>query len=361
MSVACSRPVSIWTLTEPGYCSPRHASRVPGMLIRPELKDKVTFMNNMLDIPTFKDIQEAAERIKPFANLTPVLTSSTLDERFEARLFFKCENFQKVGAFKFRGACNAVFSLSDDEARRGVATHSSGNHAAALALAAKFRGIPSFVVMPENSTKTKIAAVEGYGAEITFCKPTLEAREIVLQEVTQRTGAAFIHPYDNSKVIAGQGTAVLELLEDIPELDIILAPVSGGGLMSGTAIAAKNISPNIQIIAAEPEGADDAYRSLKTGRLIPQTNPQTIADGLLASLSERTFHILRKHNCSVVTVSEKAIIAGMRLIWERMKIIIEPSAAITVGAFLERKIDTAGKRIGVILSGGNVDLDRLPW
>ena len=315
----------------------------------------------MLDIPTFEDVQKATERIRPFANRTPVLTSTTLDERFETQLFFKCENFQKVGAFKFRGACNAVFSLSEQEAQRGVATHSSGNHAAALALAAKFRGIPSHVVMPENSAKTKIAAVEGYGAEMTFCKPTLEAREIALKEVVKKTGAAFIHPYDNFHVIAGQGTAALELLEEIPELDIILAPVSGGGLMSGTAIAAKSLLPGIQIIAAEPEGADDAYRSLQTGRLIPQTNPQTIADGLLASLSERTFHILQKHDCKVVTVSEKAIVAGMRLIWERMKIIIEPSAAITMGALIEKKIGAAGKRIGVILSGGNVDLDNLPW
>ncbi len=315
----------------------------------------------MIDIPTFEDIQEAAERIRPFANRTLVLTSRTLDERFGTKLFFKCENFQKVGAFKFRGACNAVFALSEQEAERGVATHSSGNHAAALALAAKFRGIPSYVVMPENSTKIKIAAVEGYGAEITFCKSTLEAREIVLKEVVKKTSAAFIHPYDNSHVIAGQGTAALELLEEIPELDIILAPVSGGGLLGGTAVAAKGISPHIQIIAAEPEGADDAYRSLKEGKLIPQTNPQTIADGLLASLSVRTFHILQKHKCIVVTVSEKAIVAGMRLIWERMKIIIEPSAAVTIGTLIEKKIDTAGKRIGVILSGGNVDLEQLPW
>ncbi len=315
----------------------------------------------MIDIPTFENIQKAAERIRPFANRTPVLTSRTLDERFGTKLFFKCENFQKVGAFKFRGACNAVFSLSEQEARRGVATHSSGNHAAALALAAKFRGIPSYVVMPENSPKIKINAVEGYGAKITFCKPTLEAREIVLQEVIGKTGAAFIHPYDNFHVIAGQGTTALELLEEIPDLDIILASVSGGGLLGGTAVAAKGISPHIQIIGAEPEGADDAYRSLQTGKLIPQTNPRTIADGLRTQLSERTFHILQKHNCSVVTVSEAGIVAGMRLIWERMKIIIEPSASVTIGALLEKRIDTAGKRVGVILSGGNVDLEQLPW
>ncbi len=315
----------------------------------------------MLEIPTFEDIQEAAERIRPYAHRTPVFTCATLNERFGARLFFKCENFQKVGAFKFRGACNAVFSLSEEEARLGVATHSSGNHAAALALAAKLRGIQAHIVMPENSAKIKIAAVKDYGAAITFCKPTLEARETVLAEVVEKTGAILIHPYDNAQVIAGQGTAALELLEEIPDLDMIMAPVSGGGPMSGTAIAARGLAPRIELIGVEPEAADDAYRSLRAGELMPLTSSITIADGLRATLSERTFTILRTHDCSIVTVSEAAIIEGMRLIWERMKIVIEPSAAVTIAALLENKVSISGKCVGIILSGGNVDLNQLPW
>lgn len=315
----------------------------------------------MSEIPTFEDVQKTAERIRSFSNRTPVMTSRTLDERFGARLFFKCENFQRVGAFKFRGACNAVFSLSDGEVRHGVATHSSGNHAQALALAAKLRGVPSYIVMPENSPRVKVEAVQSYGAKITFCKPTLEAREVALEEVVQKTGAVFVHPYDNVRVIAGQGTAALELLEDSPGLDMVIAPVSGGGLLSGTAIAAKGVSSSIQVFGVEPEGADDAYRSMKAGKLMPLLNGKTIADGLLACLSERTFTILRKYDCTIATVSEAAIIHAMRLIWERMKIIIEPSAAVTIGALLEDKIDVKNKCVGIILSGGNVDLDRLPW
>lgn len=315
----------------------------------------------MIDIPTLEDVQRAAERIQPYVHRTPVLTSKTTNERFGAQLFFKCENFQKVGAFKFRGACNAVFSLSEQEVKRGVATHSSGNHAAALALAARLRGVPAFVVMPENSTKAKIAAVSDYGAKITYCKPTLEARETTCADVVQKTGAAFVHSYDNVRVIAGQGTATLELMGEVPDLEVILAPVSGGGLLSGTAIAAKGLLPSVELIGAEPEGADDAYRSLKAGKLVPLIDAQTIADGLLASLSERTFAILRRHACMIATVSEGAIIEGMRLVWERMKIIIEPSAAVTIGALLERKVDVTGRRVGIIVSGGNVDLDRLPW
>lgn len=315
----------------------------------------------MKEIPELKDVQEAAERIWPHAHRTPVLTSRTLDERFGARLFFKCENLQRVGAFKIRGACNAVFALSDEEVRHGVATHSSGNHAQAVALAARLRGTRAFIIMPENSPKVKIAAVEGYGATITFCKPTLEARASVCAEVMRKTGATLVHSYDNAHVIAGQGTATLELMQDYADLDMVLAPISGGGLLSGTAIAAKGLSPRVQVIGCEPEGADDAYRSFQTGKLQPLTKPQTIADALIASLSERTFAILRKHDCRVVTVSDPATIAGMRLVWERMKIIIEPSAAITVGALLEGKIAVSGRRVGIILSGGNVDLDRLPW
>jgi len=315
----------------------------------------------MSEIPTFEDIQRAAERIRPYAHRTPVFTCTTLNERFGARLFFKCENFQKVGAFKFRGACNAVFSLSEEEARRGVATHSSGNHAAALALAARLRGTRAHIVMPENSAKIKIAAVKGYGATITFCKPTLEARETTLAEVVEKTGATFIHPYDNIRVIAGQGTAAFELLQEVPDLDMIMAPVSGGGLMSGTAIAARGLAPRIELIGVEPESADDAYRSLQTGKLMPLTSSNTIADGLRATLSKRTFTILRTHGCRIVTISEVGIIEGMRLVWERMKIIIEPSAAVTIGALLENKVEITGKRVGIILSGGNVDLDQLPW
>jgi threonine dehydratase len=315
----------------------------------------------MSEIPTFEDIEKAAERIQPYAHRTPVFTSATLNERFGARLFFKCENFQKVGAFKFRGACNAVFSLSQEEAGRGVATHSSGNHAAALALAARLRGTRAHIVMLENSARIKIAAVRDYGATITFCKPTLEARETTLAEVVKETSATFIHPYDNACVIAGQGTAALELLQEIPDLDMIMAPVSGGGLMSGTTIAARGLSPRIELIGVEPETADDAYRSLQAGKLMPLTSSNTIADGLRATLSERTFTILRTHDCHIVTVSEADIIEGMRLIWERMKIIIEPSAAVTIAALLANKIEMTGKRVGVILSGGNVDLDELPW
>ncbi len=311
--------------------------------------------------PTLIEIQQAAERIKPYIHRTPVFTSSSLNHMVQADLFFKCENFQKVGAFKFRGACNAVFSLSESEARRGVATHSSGNHAAALALAAQRRGIPAFIVMPKTAPEVKKAAVAGYGGKIVFCEPTLAAREATLAKIVEETGATFIHPYNDPRVIAGQGTATLELLAEVPELDIIMTPVGGGGLLSGTAIVASELSPTTQVIGTEPEGADDAYRSLQEGRIVPSIQPHTIADGLLTSLGDLTFAILQKYVQKIVTVSEKAIITGMRHVWERMKIIIEPSAAVPVGALFERKIDFTGKRIGIILSGGNVDLDRLPW
>lgn len=311
--------------------------------------------------PTLIEIQQAAERIKPYIHRTPVFTSSSLNHMVHADLFFKCENFQKVGAFKFRGACNAVLSLSESEARRGVATHSSGNHAAALALAAQRRGIPAFIVMPKTAPEVKKAAVAGYGGKIVFCEPTLAAREATLAKIVEETGATFIHPYNDPWVIAGQGTAALELLVEVPELDVIMTPVGGGGLLSGTAIVTSELSPTTQIIGAEPEGADDAYRSLQEGRIVPSIQPRTIADGLLTSLGDLTFSILQKHVQKIVTVSEKAIITGMRHVWERMKIIIEPSAAVPVGALFERKIDLSGKRIGIILSGGNVDLDRLPW
>jgi threonine dehydratase len=315
----------------------------------------------MPSIPTLQDIRRAAARIKPHAHRTPVLTCTSLNQMVEAELFFKCENFQKVGAFKFRGACNAVFALPEADARRGVATHSSGNHAAALALAARLRGIQAWIVMPKNAPAVKKAAVAGYGGRIVVCEPTLAARESTLARVQQETGATFVPPYNDPYVIAGQGTAALELCQDVANLDVVLAPVGGGGLVSGTALAVAALSPTTRVIAAEPAGADDAYRSLQAGRIIPSIEPKTIADGLLTSLGELTFAIIRQHVAQIVTVSEEAIIHAMRHIWERMKIVIEPSAAVPLGALLEKHVPLTGQRIGIILSGGNVDLDRLPW
>lgn len=311
--------------------------------------------------PTLKEIKEAYDRIRPYIHRTPVLTCSALNRMCNAELFFKCENFQKVGAFKTRGATNTVFSLSDQEASKGVATHSSGNHAAALSLAARRRRIKAYVVMPTSAPEIKQNAVKGYGAEITFCEPTLKAREDTLAEVAKRTGAAFVHPYNDYRVIAGQGTAALELLDEVPDLDIVMAPVGGGGLLSGTAITVSSISPKCDVIAAEPERADDAYRSFYAGKLIPSVNPDTIADGLLTSLGDKTFPIIRNYVKDIVTVTEEGIIMAMRTIWERMKIIVEPSAAVPLGALLTNRIEASGKRIGIILSGGNVDLEKLPW
>ena len=311
--------------------------------------------------PTINDIRLAAERIRPYAHRTPILTCSAIDELCDAKLYFKCENFQKVGAFKFRGATNAVFSLSDDEAARGVATHSSGNHAAALALAARMRGVPAHIVMPDNAPAVKKDAVAGYGANITFCQPTLQAREETLAGVIERTGAALVHPYDDDRVIAGQGTAALELCEDVPDLDVVMTPVGGGGLLAGTAIAVAAASPITKTIAAEPVNADDACRSLQAGRIIPSENPKTIADGLLTSLGERNFPIIQAGVSAILTVSEDEIIDAMRLIWERMKIVVEPSGCVPLAAICVRRAEIPGRRIGVILSGGNVDLARLPW
>jgi len=311
--------------------------------------------------PILADVQAAAARIKPYAHRTPVLTCASLNRLVGAELWCKCENFQKVGAFKFRGACNAVFSLSEPEAQHGVATHSSGNHAAAVALAAQVRGIKAHIVMPDSAPAVKKAAVAGYGGTIVYCAPTLAAREATLERVVHETGATFIHPYNDARVIAGQGTAALELLADVPDLDVIMAPVGGGGLLSGTAIVTTALAPATQVIAAEPEAADDAYRSLQAGRIVPALDPRTIADGLRTSLGELTFAIIQRHVQQIVTVSEAAISSAMRHVWERMKIVIEPSAAVPIAALLERKIDLTGKRIGVILSGGNVDLDTLPW
>jgi threonine dehydratase len=310
---------------------------------------------------TIDDVRAAAERIRPHAHRTPVLTCASLDRMTGARLFFKCENLQKVGAFKFRGACNAVMSLSDEDAARGVATHSSGNHAAALALAARLRGIRAQVVMPRTSRAIKKAAVAGYGAEITECEPTLAAREETLAAIVAASAATFIHPYNDLRVIAGQGTAALELIEEVDGLDVILVPVGGGGLASGTAVAAAALSPRTVVWGVEPAGADDAARSLAQGAIVPSVAPRTIADGLLTSLGEHAFALLRALAAGIVTVSEDAIVAAMRHSWERMKVLVEPSSAVPFAALLERKVDVAGKRVGIIVSGGNVDLDALPW
>ena len=311
--------------------------------------------------PTLNDIRAAAQRIKPYAHRTPVLTNESLNQRVGSQVFLKCENLQKVGAFKFRGACNAVFSLTDEEAARGVCTHSSGNHAAALALAARMRGIPAYIVMPDNAPSVKKNAVAGYGGLITFCEPTLEARESTLDRIRLDTGATVVHPYNDERVITGQGTAALELLEDVPDLDVIIAPVGGGGLLSGTSIAATEIKKGIRVIAGEPEMADDAFRSLQAGGIIPSKNPKTIADGLLTSLGSLTFPIIQKNVEQIVTVSETGIVESMKYIWERAKIIIEPSSAVAIGVLWEKKIDLSRLKIGVIISGGNVDLAKLPW
>ncbi len=266
-----------------------------------------------------------------------------------------------MGAFKFRGAINAIFSLSETEAEKGVATHSSGNHAAAVALAAKLRGIPAHIVMPDNSPEIKKRAVAGYNANITFCAPTLQARETTLAKVVEETGANEIHPYNNFYVIAGQGTAAKEMIEEKKDFDIIITPVGGGGLLSGTAITTKNLLPDCKIIAAEPAGADDAFRSFHSKKFIASENPKTIADGLLTSLGERNFKIILSNVDDIVTVSEENIIAAMRMVWERMKIIIEPSSAVPLAAILEKKIDIKNKKVGIILTGGNIDLERLPF
>ena len=290
-----------------------------------------------------------------------MLTSARLDEATGAKLFFKCENFQKIGAFKARGATNAVFALDDVIAMRGVATHSSGNHGTALARAAKLRKIPAHIVMPKNSAKVKVRAVENYGAHIVFCEPNDAAREAACADVIAKTGATLIHSFENEDVIAGQGTAAVELLEDVADLDVVMCPVGGGGLLAGTALAAKSIRPKIKVITVEPANADDAAQSFRAGKRIVTKKEFTIADGLRTNVGERTFPIIQRYVDDVVTVSEDAIVSAMRTIWETMKIIIEPSAAVPYAAIAERKIDIAGKRVGIILTGGNVDLDALPW
>jgi threonine dehydratase len=311
--------------------------------------------------PTLEDVLAAAERIRPYVHRTPVMTSGAIDGIAGARLHFKCENLQKVGAFKARGATNAVLALDNEAAARGVATHSSGNHAAALAYAAQIRGVPAHVVMPRTAPPVKKAAVAGYGAEITECEPTLGARESTLEAVVARTGATFIHAYDNPGVIAGQGTASLELITEVPDLEVVMAPVGGGGLMSGAAIAVAASRPDVELWGVEPAGADDAFRSLRDGCIHPSVNPTTIADGLLTSLSDRTFRILSEGLQGILTVSDEGIVRAMRLMWERMKIIVEPSGAVPLAAILEYPDTFAGRRVGLIISGGNADLGNLPW
>lgn len=311
--------------------------------------------------PVLNDIIDAYERIKEYVHKTPVLTSEQLNGMFGAKLYFKCENFQKVGAFKFRGASNAVLSLSEKELERGVVTHSSGNHAAAVALAASMRGAKAYIVMPSSSPAVKKKAVAAYGADISYCEPNLKAREETADRIIQETGATFIHAYDNFNVICGQGTSALELLDEYPGLDIIVGPVGGGGLMSGTATAVKGIKKSIKVYGAEPLGADDAYRSLKEGRYIRDHNPDTIADGLLTTLSERTFAILKDKLDDIFTVKEESIIKCMRLVWERMKIIIEPSSAVSLAVIYENPELFRNGKTGVILSGGNVDLENMPF
>jgi threonine dehydratase len=311
-----------------------------------------------LDLTT---VRAAHDRIRAYIHHTPVLTSARFDAACGGALFFKCENFQKVGAFKARGATNAVFALDETTARRGVATHSSGNHAAALARAAGLRGIPAHIVMPANSARVKVRAVEGYGARIVFCEPAQTARETTCATVIAETGATLIHPFENEAVMAGQGTVAVELLEQRPDLDLILCPVGGGGLLSGTAVAAKALRPAITMIAVEPEAASDAARSFRAGRVIPLESANTLADGLRTTIGAPNFVLMQQHVDEVATVSETAIVTAMRSIWETMKIIVEPSAAVPYAAILEGKVNVAGRRVGVILTGGNVDLDALPW
>lgn len=310
---------------------------------------------------TIQDIREAHERIKPYIHQTSVLTSTALNEISSSSLFFKCENFQKAGAFKARGATNAILSLSDEDAAKGVATTSSGNHGAALAKAAQIRGIPVTVIMPHNSLKVKFEAVEEYGADIITCEPQHDSREAALEKYVAETGATVIHPYNDERIIAGQGTAGLELMEDHPDLVAVVAPVSGGGLLSGTSLAVKGLNSETEVYGAEPKGADDAFQSLQAGEIIPNETVNTIADGLRAQIGTLTFPIILENVADIITLSEAEIIDAMRLIWERMKIIVEPSSSIALAAVLKEKSTFEGKQTGIILSGGNVDLGDLPF
>jgi threonine dehydratase len=313
------------------------------------------------DAPDIEAIRAAHRRISPRIHRTPLMTSESLDQMAGARLFFKCENLQKTGSFKIRGATNAAFSLTDEEAKRGVVAPSSGNHAAALALAARWRGIPAWIVMPSNSSPVKMRAVEAYGGKITLCEPTIASREATAAAVMQQTRAHLVHPYNDVRVIAGQGTAALELLEQAPDLDFIVTPASGGGLLSGTAIAAKSLRPGIRVVGSEPRNADDAYRSMASGKIEPGSPNETMADGLRATLSPLTFSILRERVDQISLVEEEEIISTMLLLWERMKLVVEPSGAVAAAPALLRRIGAEGKRVGIILSGGNLDLRKLPF
>jgi threonine dehydratase len=308
-----------------------------------------------------KNLLETHNRIKPFIHKTPILTSRLINEMIGAEIYFKCENFQRMGAFKMRGATNAILQLSNTEKEFGVATHSSGNFAQALSLAAKQLNIKAYIVMPSNAPDIKKNAVKGYGGQVIECVPTLEARETTLNEVVNKTGAIFLHPYNDYQVIQGQATAAMELIEEHDDLDTIFAPVGGGGLLSGTALATTHFSPNTKVIAGEPMGADDAWQSFQKGEIVPQTNPKTIADGLLTSLGDKTFAIIKDHVEDIVRVEEDEIISAMHLVWERMKIVIEPSSAVALAALIKSKEKYKGKKVGVILSGGNVQLDKLPF
>ncbi|NRB16858.1 MAG: pyridoxal-phosphate dependent enzyme [Rhodobacteraceae bacterium] len=312
-------------------------------------------------IPTFDDMMAAHERVKPYIHRTPVLTSSFLNELTGAQLFFKCENFQKAAAFKVRGASNAVFGLSDEEAKKGVCTHSSGNHALSLSYAAGRRGIPCNVVMPRTAPQAKKDAVIGYGGIITECEPSTSSREEVFAQVHAKTGGNFVHPYNDPRVIAGQGTCSRELIEQTDGLDMVVAPIGGGGMISGTCLTLSTLAPETQVIAAEPEQADDAYRSFKAGHIIADDAPVTVADGLKVPLKDLTWHFVSNHVTDILTASEEEIIAAMKLTWIRMKIVMEASSAVPLATILKNKDRFAGKRVGVIITGGNVDLDLLPW
>ena len=315
----------------------------------------------MEEIPSLEEIHHAHQRIRPFINKTPVLSSTLINQIANCSIFFKCENFQKIGAFKMRGAANAILSLPATRISGGVATHSSGNHAQALAKAAVNTGTKAYIVMPESAPEVKVKAVRDYGAEIYFCNSSQQAREQTLRTVLKETGATFIHPYDDYHIIAGQATAAAELIDEVENLDILITPVGGGGLLSGTCLAASYLLPEAQIYGAEPSGADDAKRSLDSGMIHPSIDPVTVADGLLTALSERTFDIIKDHVRDIITVDDQEIMAALRLVWERMKIVIEPSAAVPVAAVLKKPELFAQKRVGLIISGGNVDLESISF
>ncbi len=314
-----------------------------------------------LNLPDFDDVIAAHERIAPHIHRTPILTSEYFDDLTGASLFFKCENFQKAGAFKVRGASNAVFGLSDEQAEKGVATHSSGNHGLSLSYAAGRRGIPVSVVVPRTAPQAKKDAMKGYGARVVECEPSTSSREAVFADVVAQTGADFVHPYNDPRVIAGQATCSREMMEQVEGLDAVIAPIGGGGMVSGTCLTLSNIAPNVEIYAAEPEQADDAYRSFKAGHIIADDAPVTVADGLKVPLKDRTWHFVSNHVTDILLASEQEIIDAMHLTWQRMKIVIEPSCAVPLATILKNRDTFAGKRVGVIITGGNVDLKALPW